>query len=720
MKIKILPNVLALHLKRFKPLPAEDKYVKLAYRVAFPLELRLFNTVDDAEDPDRLYHLFAIIVHIGGYVSPSWEWISTCLISLLHFPPPSSLLLRGPHHGHYITIVKSFGSVWRVFDDVNVYSIPESDIPRYFGDSSAGVGYVLFYQAVDLIPETVGLPSKPILADRVNITSSPGNAQPIRLNHDSAVTTSSPHREAAAGANGHSLYDFTASPSPAPTKLPTPVARPPPSASGSSIHPPPMTGGRVSPQTLESAAGIDGNHQRTSIPPSHILSASTLGTGSATASIPTPVSSSSFTNALFGKIGRPPSGVFSHRPSPAPSSQHLQAPGESSHAASNPAHVTHGGNEKENRSGGGWFSRPKRKESLHAPIPVLSFSLPHSDADRSNTSLPEIKPRSSRRPQAVDKIITSGIGDAASAEELRQSPIESKPSHLQRPRTAPGSSVPSSPSSPSMANSFDKSCQSGDQSMASVPPLPDMSTTSLASSAIAPPSSASPSSHQRRKSLSKHAGNFFSRPRSGYDDNLGAPLLSPSPGFAGSQPPSPVVQPTPPARHPRRVASILHISSQPPPPTTSPSRSRSPSSMEQFASTALPIPESMVALSASAPSPILNHPVTPTSTSTAAQQNSSTQHVPPSATTLRAPPAVTDSPTHGVKRASRKMSLSGKGSFWGGWGSKDKDHEKDKDISHQPNGKDREKLHRDNTLHAHPSTGPQPQVVSNGSPFSSL
>ena len=26
------------------------KYVKLTYRVAFPLELRLFNTVDDVED----------------------------------------------------------------------------------------------------------------------------------------------------------------------------------------------------------------------------------------------------------------------------------------------------------------------------------------------------------------------------------------------------------------------------------------------------------------------------------------------------------------------------------------------------------------------------------------------------------------------------------------------------------------------------------------------
>ena len=71
MKIKKLPNVLALHLKRFKYQEDVGKYIKLAYRVAFPLELRLFNTVDDAEDPDRLYELFAIVVHIGTYVCQS-------------------------------------------------------------------------------------------------------------------------------------------------------------------------------------------------------------------------------------------------------------------------------------------------------------------------------------------------------------------------------------------------------------------------------------------------------------------------------------------------------------------------------------------------------------------------------------------------------------------------------------------------------------------------
>ncbi|KAI0756027.1 hypothetical protein C8Q80DRAFT_1068642, partial [Daedaleopsis nitida] len=120
MKIKKLPNVLALHLKRFKYQEDLQKYIKLAYRVAFPFELRLFNTVDDAVDPDRLYELFAIVVHIG----------------------------TGPHHGHYVTIIKARGA-WMLFDDDTVSTMKESEIPKYFGDSNSGSAYVLYYQAVD-------------------------------------------------------------------------------------------------------------------------------------------------------------------------------------------------------------------------------------------------------------------------------------------------------------------------------------------------------------------------------------------------------------------------------------------------------------------------------------------------------------------------------------------------------------------------------------------
>ncbi|KAF7302689.1 USP domain-containing protein [Mycena chlorophos] len=132
MKIKKLPNVLALHLKRFKYQEDVQKYIKLAYRVAFPFELRLFNTVDDIDDADRLFSLFGIVVHIGN----------------------------GPHHGHYISIIKTMGS-WLVFDDENVYPITEADIPKYFGESNSGSAYVLYYQAVDIDLPALGLRPPP-------------------------------------------------------------------------------------------------------------------------------------------------------------------------------------------------------------------------------------------------------------------------------------------------------------------------------------------------------------------------------------------------------------------------------------------------------------------------------------------------------------------------------------------------------------------------------
>ncbi|KAJ7040239.1 hypothetical protein C8F04DRAFT_249244 [Mycena alexandri] len=133
MKIKKLPNVLALHLKRFKYQEDVGKYIKLAYRVAFPFELRLFNTVDDMDDADRLFNLFGIVVHIGN----------------------------GPHHGHYISIIKTMGT-WLVFDDENVYPITEADIPKYFGESNSGSAYVLYYQAVDIDLPALGLLSPPV------------------------------------------------------------------------------------------------------------------------------------------------------------------------------------------------------------------------------------------------------------------------------------------------------------------------------------------------------------------------------------------------------------------------------------------------------------------------------------------------------------------------------------------------------------------------------
>ncbi|GBP79595.1 Ubiquitin carboxyl-terminal hydrolase 46, partial [Eumeta japonica] len=44
MRVKKLPLILALHLKRFKYMEQYNRHIKVSHRVVFPLELRLFNT----------------------------------------------------------------------------------------------------------------------------------------------------------------------------------------------------------------------------------------------------------------------------------------------------------------------------------------------------------------------------------------------------------------------------------------------------------------------------------------------------------------------------------------------------------------------------------------------------------------------------------------------------------------------------------------------------
>ena len=119
MKIKRLPKILALHLKRFKYTEDLQRLQKLFYRVVYPYHMRLFNTTDDVEDPDRLYELYAVVVHIGG----------------------------GPYHGHYISIIKTQDRGWLLFDDEMVEPVDKSYVQNFFGDRPGlACAYVLFYQ----------------------------------------------------------------------------------------------------------------------------------------------------------------------------------------------------------------------------------------------------------------------------------------------------------------------------------------------------------------------------------------------------------------------------------------------------------------------------------------------------------------------------------------------------------------------------------------------
>ncbi|TGZ85137.1 cysteine proteinase [Ascodesmis nigricans] len=125
MKIKRLPKVLALHLKRFKYMEDTMRFEKLHYRVVYPYHLRLFNTTDDANDPDKIYELYAVVVHIGG----------------------------GPYFGHYVAIVKTEDKGWLLFDDELVEPVSKDYVRNFFGDgtpTAPATAYLLFYQETTL------------------------------------------------------------------------------------------------------------------------------------------------------------------------------------------------------------------------------------------------------------------------------------------------------------------------------------------------------------------------------------------------------------------------------------------------------------------------------------------------------------------------------------------------------------------------------------------
>ena len=79
----------------------------------------MFHTADEAEDPDRLYELYAVIVHIGG----------------------------NGYHGHYVSIIKTKDRGWLLFDDEMVEPVDKHFVRNFFGDRPGmATAYLLFYQ----------------------------------------------------------------------------------------------------------------------------------------------------------------------------------------------------------------------------------------------------------------------------------------------------------------------------------------------------------------------------------------------------------------------------------------------------------------------------------------------------------------------------------------------------------------------------------------------
>ncbi|GJN21399.1 hypothetical protein PR202_gb08870 [Eleusine coracana subsp. coracana] len=132
MKIKKAPQILVVHLKRFKFIEQLNRHKKLSYRVVYPLELKL-NSI--SEDTDCEYSLFAVVVHLGS----------------------------GPNQGHYVAKIKSHDH-WLSFDDDNVEMIPESTLQTFYGSSreyssNTDHGYILFYERVGNCHEKTDSPN---------------------------------------------------------------------------------------------------------------------------------------------------------------------------------------------------------------------------------------------------------------------------------------------------------------------------------------------------------------------------------------------------------------------------------------------------------------------------------------------------------------------------------------------------------------------------------
>jgi ubiquitin carboxyl-terminal hydrolase 12/46 len=122
IKIKKLPRVLAIQLKRFKYSEEIQTNKKLSYRVAFPFDIKMVNTSSDCvSDPDTPFELFAVVIHVGS----------------------------SPNHGHYKAVIKS-NDRWIMFDDDQVDLVSEKYVSGLYGfpndfSGTSETGYILFY-----------------------------------------------------------------------------------------------------------------------------------------------------------------------------------------------------------------------------------------------------------------------------------------------------------------------------------------------------------------------------------------------------------------------------------------------------------------------------------------------------------------------------------------------------------------------------------------------
>ncbi|CRK36239.1 hypothetical protein BN1708_007000 [Verticillium longisporum] len=110
------------------------------------------NPAAKQKDPDRLYELYAVVVHIGG----------------------------NAYHGHYVSVIKTQDRGWLLFDDEMVEPVDKHFVRNFFGDKpGTACAYVLFYQEttfekVQAEMEAEGLEEVKIANETANLASENG------------------------------------------------------------------------------------------------------------------------------------------------------------------------------------------------------------------------------------------------------------------------------------------------------------------------------------------------------------------------------------------------------------------------------------------------------------------------------------------------------------------------------------------------------------------
>ncbi|KAL4436015.1 hypothetical protein ABPG74_022250 [Tetrahymena malaccensis] len=125
MLVKKLPQTLICHLKRFKYDDRLNRMIKLFWKVAFPLELKLtpnYIPPDKQNKHDSQiemnYQLNSVIIHHG----------------------------QGLSIGHYTALIKKTDS-WYLYDDEQITQVDEFNVYDYFGsNNNPSCAYMLFYQ----------------------------------------------------------------------------------------------------------------------------------------------------------------------------------------------------------------------------------------------------------------------------------------------------------------------------------------------------------------------------------------------------------------------------------------------------------------------------------------------------------------------------------------------------------------------------------------------